>query len=93
MVWYRLTERDLNINKIQYVDRVIHFLTHLHNCSNQCTSLRLVTAVAAVFIMKVNLMRIIKVGNSGCFGIHNESKLDNQKISHNFSDQSSYKCS
>jgi len=56
MVWYCLTERDLNINKIGNVDRVIHFVTHLHNCSNQCTWLRLVTAVAAVFIMKVNLI-------------------------------------
>jgi len=56
VVWYCPTERDLNINKIRNDNRVIRFLTHLHNFSNQCTSLRLVTAVAAVFILKVNLI-------------------------------------
>jgi len=35
---------------------VIHFLTLLHNFGYQCTTLRLVTAVAAVFVMKVNLV-------------------------------------
>jgi hypothetical protein len=51
-----LSDRDLNINKIWNVDRVLYFLTHLHNFGNQCAALRLVTAVAAVFIMKVNLI-------------------------------------
>lgn len=56
MVWYCLTERDLNINKIRNVDRVILFLTNLHNFNNHCTSLRFVTAAAVVFTTKVNLI-------------------------------------
>jgi len=56
MVWHCPTERDSNINKVRNVSRVICFLTHMHNFSNLCTSLRLVTVVATVFVMKVNLI-------------------------------------
>ena len=38
-------------------------------------------------------MHIVKVGNSGSNCIRNEGKLDTQKISCNFSNQSSHKCS
>jgi len=35
---------------------VIHFLTLLHNFGYLCATLRSVTVVAAVFVMKVNLV-------------------------------------
>lgn len=48
--------RYLDINKIGNVNRVKHFVTLLHNFINQCTSLTLVTMVAEVTVMKVNLI-------------------------------------